>query len=223
MFGQFIRRAPEHVDGLRGSLVAVIGPIGGDHLEAVTAGVPQASYADPGSDIGQIAPRQHPHRVTGSQRSQCFGRPVHQGGLIGLVDDLRQRAVEVEEQCRPVRTQHPDQLVERCERVGQGGHPPVDVPHRDFGQVADNCVGPTRGEFGACVAGAIHTDDQSETTGAGGGDTGLGILHDDRACGPHTESACRLDQHCRIRFARQRKFRGHDTVHPNVEKVCDTS
>ena len=53
--------------GQRGGFVVVVRPVGVDHLEAVTSGVPQAGYTDPLPDVIEAAAGQHRDRV---QRGQ---------------------------------------------------------------------------------------------------------------------------------------------------------
>ena len=86
--GELSCRISQYRDRLRGSLVAVMCPVRTDHLKAVAAGVPQAGYADPVADVGEVAAGQHRYRVKRGQRSEGLGRTVYQGGCPRLIDDL---------------------------------------------------------------------------------------------------------------------------------------
>ena len=86
--GELGCRIRQYRDRLRCSLVAVVHPVRTDHLKAVAAGVPQAGYADPIADVGEVAAGEHRYRVERGQRSQGIGGAVNQGGCRGLIDDL---------------------------------------------------------------------------------------------------------------------------------------
>ena len=153
---------------------------------------------------------------------KCLGSPWHECCGGWLVDDLRQGAIEVEEDGRASRPHHHGELAEGCQCIRQGRHSAVDIAHRHLGQIADHRVRPAFGQRGTGFAGAVNADHEAKPTRAGGGDTGFGILHDNGAGRPYSQTTSGLQQHGRIGFTRQVEFLGDDTVHPDSEKVGDT-
>ena len=126
---------------LGGSLIAVMDAVWPHHLEAMATGVPQPGNAHPGLHVGQVATGEHRNRIPRCQLPQRLLCAGHRDGRGGVVDDLRQRAVEVEEERRPTRCQHAGDLAEGQQGVGQPRHRPIDGAQGDLGQIADNRVG----------------------------------------------------------------------------------
>ena len=85
-------------DGYRGGrrVVVMMTSVGSDQLEAMAAGVPDSGYADPVPDICEIAAAQDGHRAMRRQVLQRLCRTVDEPGRVGIRDDLRQGAIEVE-------------------------------------------------------------------------------------------------------------------------------
>ena len=220
--GELGRGPLQHRHRRRRGLVLVMAAVRADHLEPVAARVPQAGNADAAVDVGEIAAGEDGDRVKRGQRLQRLVSARDQGGRGGVVDDLRQGAVEVEEQHRPSRRDHTGQQAERQQGVGQLRHPAVDGADGDVGELADHDVGAALQQPLPFGAAAVHADDQTEPAGTARGHPRLGVLDDDAAAGPDTESS-RGFQQCRgIRLAGQPEFLGDHPVDPDLEQVTDT-
>ena len=128
--------------------------------------------------VGEVTAGQHRDWTTRGQLPQCLARARGERGRVRIIDDVGQRAVEVEEQRRPSGGEAVDQA-ERLQRVGQLGHPLVARAHGDVAQIGDNRIGAAVAQRIA-VSGPVDTDHQSEPRVARGLDD-CGVGRDDDA------------------------------------------
>ena len=68
---QFGGGALEDGHGRGGLVVLVVGTVGSGQLEPVAAGVPDAGYADPVADVGEVATAQDGHRMHATDELQA--------------------------------------------------------------------------------------------------------------------------------------------------------
>ena len=137
LLGQFSCRLGQYRDACRCLLVLVMLIVWSSQLETMTARVPDAGQANPLPHVSQVSTGQDRHRTLGAQRRQRVGRTVRQLGGVGILDDLGERAVEIEEhRGLPFADQ-----AQGLQPVGQLGHPPVSGADHDVGQIADHRVG----------------------------------------------------------------------------------
>ena len=94
-------RLLEHRYGGRGGVVLVVCSVGCGQLETVAAGIPDAGQADAPGHVGEVTAGQHRDRTTRRQLPQCLGPRPGRAWRYRVIDDVGQRAVEVEEQRRP--------------------------------------------------------------------------------------------------------------------------
>ena len=116
-----------------------------------------------------------------------------------MVDDLRQGAIEVEEECGPVRRQHGVDVSGARQSIRQGGHPAVDDTDRDLRRIIDDRVGTMRGKGGGHALGGAAGDDPDDDAEPGSARrcyTGFGTGDDDGATRPRAEAARGVEQ-CR--------------------------
>ena len=124
LVAQLGRRLFQHRYGRRRLVVLVVCPVGRGQLESVAAGVPDAGQPDALGHVGQVAPGQYRDRTPRRQLLQRVRRARGGHGRVGIVDDVRQRAVEVEEHRRLPGGETVGEA-ERLQCVGQLGHAAV--------------------------------------------------------------------------------------------------
>ena len=173
-----------------------------------------------------MSARSRPDRIatgySAASDSSALSAPGTRAAAPGLVDDVRERAVEVEEQRRAARRDHACDLAERAQRVGKRRHPPVDGPHGHVGELADHHVGTAPQQIVAALPGAIDADHQPEAAGPARGHPGLGVLDDHATAGPRAQPAGGLEQHRGIGLSGQSQLLGGDTVDPHREQLVDS-
>ena len=90
-------------NGYRGGcrVVVVVTAVRADQLEAVASGIPDPGQADAVPDVGQIAAAEYGDGALRREVLQSLGRAGDERGRIGIRDDFRQRAVEIQTHQRP--------------------------------------------------------------------------------------------------------------------------
>ena len=213
LIGQLGGRLRQHGDAGRGLGVLVVLAVGSGQLEAMTARVPEAGQADPLAHVGQVSTAQDRYRTVSAQRRQRLGRAVGQPRGVGVVDDLGQRSVEIEEhRGLPCRRQ-----VQSLQAVGQFGHPAIPGADVDVVHVRDHGVGVATAQG----PGRVDRDHQGESAGARVRHALLGRGDDGAAAWPHRQGAGRLDQRGAIgsieAYAGVAQLRRERGVEPVVE------
>ena len=195
--GEFAGRPRQDIDGARGDGVLVVRAVGREQLEAVAARVPQAVDVHPVAYVAQVATADDPDGALRGERAQRVGAALDEGRGVGLVDDLRQRAVEVEEHRGPTAGHQLLELAVDLLGVGDGRHGGAAGAHRDPGQIGHHGVG-AAGQHLLGVPVEFEPDDEAEAPALAGGDIGRVAAEDGAPNGPGAQALRGVDQGGRI-------------------------
>jgi len=108
-----------------GGLVPVVRAVRTHELEAVVTRVPEAGHADPCLQVGHIAAADHADRAVSGEPGEFVRRAVDEGGRTGIVHEVGEGAVEVQEHGVAAGAQHGGRLVPGCQRVRDLRQPAV--------------------------------------------------------------------------------------------------
>ncbi len=160
-------------DDAGGGGILVVAAIRCDQFEAVAAREPQSVDVDPVADIGQVAAADHRYRALCCQRSQRFGGTVDQCCGVRVLDDVGQRAVEVEEHHGSPGRHQFFQLAVDLQGIGDGRHGGVTASHRDLSEVGNHGVGSAGQQF-VGVSVPVETNNEAESAVTAGPSHRLG-------------------------------------------------
>ena len=214
-FGLRIRKNP---DRFGADLVLVVCPIGGQQFETMAARIPDAGHADSGLDVVQSATTDHRDRAARGQRLEHVGGTRYQRCGIGIVDDLRHSAVEVQQHRGLSRLCERGDLAVGLQRIRHRGGSFVAAAKRHGDQIGYHDIGAGPQEF-VGVAGAVDTDDESEAAVASRRHACHGILDDDAPLGPYREPLRGLVQDGRVGFTGKAQLAGGQPVDPDGKQL----
>lgn len=133
-----------------------------------------------------------PSRICG-QCAQCVGGTVDQRCRVGILDDVGQGPVEVEEHRRSSRRYELLELAVNLQGIGDGRRGGVTGAHRDFSEVGDHSVG-AAGQQAFSTSVTVETNDEAETSVPAGSYTGLIVRDDHAATGANSQLGCSSGQ-----------------------------